>query len=280
MSKVNPVLIRDFDKAFSFESFGVRIRVESTDAELLSRAELVVKRALAGNITIIENTPRPEFSFGLTRSASGELMLYRDGELLAQNAVEFPLLRYFNAMVRIRVAEFAVGKIFLHSGAVAIGGRGLILPGNSYSGKSTLVSELIKRGAEYYSDEYAVLDEAGLNYPFPRDISLRDSNGGRTNVTDSPPESFGASVGSAAVPVRMVLITGYEEGAIWQPELLTHGQGIFELIPFTIPLKNNAEFSLRVLKNSLSRAIIARSPRGDSTKFAEIILSFFEKVIN
>lgn len=280
MSKVSPVFAPDFDKAFSIESFGVRIRIESTDAELLAKAESVAGRALAGNISLIENTPRPEFSFGLTHSTGGELMLYRDGEFLAQNAAEFPFFRYFNAMLRIRVAEYAVGRLFLHSGAVAINGQGLILPGNSYSGKSTLVAELIKRGAEYYSDEYAVLDEAGLNYPFTRDISLRDSAGGRTNETDSPPESFGARIGRAAVPVRMVLITAYEEGAFWRPEMLSEGKGIFELIPFIIPLKNNAEFSLRVLKNSLSRAIIARSPRGDSRKFAEIILSFFEKVIN
>jgi hypothetical protein len=31
----------------------------------------------------------------------------------------------------------------------------------SYSGKTTLVSELIRAGATYYSDEYAVIDERG-----------------------------------------------------------------------------------------------------------------------
>ncbi|HBR56902.1 MAG TPA: hypothetical protein DEA22_05455 [Blastocatellia bacterium] len=279
MSNVRPVLLRDFDKAFSFESFGVKIRIESIDADLLEKASSVVQKALAGNFSLIENDPQLEFSFGLTRSTGGALVLYRDGQFLMQNDLEVPLLRYFNAMIRIRVAEFAVGKVFLHSGAVAVNGQALLIPGNSYSGKSTLVADLIKNGAEYYSDEYAVLDEEGLNYPFPRDLSLRDINGGRTKENDLSPDALGASVGKAAIPVRLILITKYEEGALWQPEMLSLGQGIFELIPFTISLKNNAEFSLRVLKNSLSRAIIAKSPRGDSTKFAETILSFFDKVI-
>lgn len=280
MSEPCPVFIGKFEKVFTFESFGVGIRVESTDSELLEKAETVVRRAFVSNFRFIENDPPAKFSFGLARAEKGKLVLFRDGEYFSRGETELAFFRYFNSMLRIRVAEYAVGKVFLHSGAVGINGTALLIPGNSYSGKSTIVAELIKNGAEYYSDEYAVLDEDGLNHPFPRDVSLRDKVNGKTDVLDFSPASFGGRVGTKAIPVGAVLITEYKSDAVWRPEMLSHGQGILELVPQTISLQNNAEFSLRVLKNSLSRAIIARSPRGDSKRFAKTILSFFEKAIN
>ena len=66
--------------------------------------------------------------------------------------------------------------MFVHAGVVAVDGRALLLPGGSFTGKTTLVAALLRAGAQYGSDEYAVLDEAGLVLPaYPRPLSIRNA---------------------------------------------------------------------------------------------------------
>lgn len=280
MPKARPVFTGEFDKVFSFESYGVKVRIESSSEDLLKRSVAMARRALANNLEIIENTATTEHSFGIARSDTGTLILYRDGEYLSHGDIERNFFRFFNSMLRIRVAEHAVGRVFIHAGVVGWRGKAIVIPASSFRGKTTLVAELVKNGALYYSDEYAVLDENGLNHPFSRDLSIRHEGIKGIGEFDVSAKSLGGSEGWEPIPVGLVLITHYEPDAAWQPEMLTQGQGMFEIIPHTIPLQKNVEFSLGVLKNSLSNAIIAKSPRGDSEQFAKIILSFFENQVN
>ena len=50
--------------------------------------------------------------------------------------------------------------------------NGSWLPGHSFSGKSTLVAALVRAGAVYYSDEFAVLDPDGFVHPYAKALSL------------------------------------------------------------------------------------------------------------
>ena len=55
-----------------------------------------------------------------------------------------------------------------HAGVVGWRGRAIVIPGRSHAGKSTLVAELVRRGAVYYCDEFAVLHETGRVHPYRR----------------------------------------------------------------------------------------------------------------
>jgi hypothetical protein len=61
-----------------------------------------------------------------------------------------------------------------HAGAVAIDGRGVLLVGAKGSGKSTLAAYLAKQGAEYLSDELALLrfDDARI-VGFPKSVTVK-----------------------------------------------------------------------------------------------------------
>lgn len=48
--------------------------------------------------------------------------------------------------------------LFVHAGAVELGGRACVLVGSSGSGKTSTVAALLARGAAYLSDEVALLD--------------------------------------------------------------------------------------------------------------------------
>jgi hypothetical protein len=61
-----------------------------------------------------------------------------------------------DSQIRIHVGAHASDWTFVPAGVVALGRRALVIPGESFSGKSTLVRALVERGTAYYSDEYAV----------------------------------------------------------------------------------------------------------------------------
>ena len=73
------------------------------------------------------------------------------------------------------VAVASGRRAFLfHAGAVARGGKALLLSARSRMGKTTLVLNLLRRGCDFLSDEVAWLDpETGMVTPFPRKINMR-----------------------------------------------------------------------------------------------------------
>ena len=63
--------------------------------------------------------------------------------------------------LQLHVAEQARRRLFVHAGVVGWKGRAIVIPGRSFTGKTTLVAELVRAGASYYSDEYALIDSRG-----------------------------------------------------------------------------------------------------------------------
>ena len=122
---------------------------------------------------------------------------------------------------------------------------------------------MIKNGAEYYSDEYAVLDADGFLHPYPKMLSMRGIINEYDQV-DMPPDDFGAKTGKKKIPVKLILITEFEIGTQWKPKILNSGEGIMEILQHTIPIRLNPEFVLKVLKKTASRAIIAKGKRGEA----------------
>src|SRR5262249_36246454 len=108
------------------------------------------------------------------RSGKSRYAVYVNGALLMWSTTSEACLRTFEADVQLHVAEMAPERVFVHAGVVAYQGRGILLPGRSFAGKSTLVRELVQAGAQYYSDEYAVLDADGAVHPYPRPLSIRN----------------------------------------------------------------------------------------------------------
>jgi hypothetical protein len=265
-----------FDHRLLFESYGVTVAIEATDGDLLKEAESTAHKALVNRLTIIENGS-PDHIFSIGRDPDGTFRLLKNGEELSYDTSLSRFFKFFNSMLRIAVAEHAEERVFVHAGVVGWKGRAIIIPAYSFRGKTTLVAELVKNGAQYYSDEYAVLDVDGRVHPFERSLSVRDENYAHTDV---PIEGLGGDVGSEPIPVGLVVITEFEAGATWNPEKLTLGRGIMEVIPHTISRNFNTVLSLKVLNTALSDAIILKSSRGDALGFAPELLAFFDKYIN
>ena len=274
-------LREEFDRKLVFESFGARILLESSSQELLEMALKTARKALVGNIRVIENPEESQMSyrFGFKFDEDGVWSLHENGVQTNYGGSAFIFFKFFDSMLRLRVGENAVNRVFVHAGVVAWKGRAIVVPAKSYKGKTTLVAELIRNGAEYYSDEYALLDEIGLVHPFPRELAIRD-------VHYSSPDSrvsasrLGGKTGVKPISIGAVLFTEYQERARWDPKSLTIGQGIVETIPHTLPVHLNTKFSLEVLNKAFKGAIIAKSFRGDAKHACPEILAFLDNYLN
>lgn len=267
----------NLENEFRFKSYGVTIGIESNREDVLSKAESVVRKSLLDRIEVIEKGP-VDHLFGITLDDAGVYTLSQNGEKNTHGESERNFFKFFGSIIRLTVAEFAESMVFVHAGVVGWKGNAIVFPARSFQGKTTLAAELVRNGAAYYSDEYAIFDENGLVHSFPRHLAMRGIEEEYIQ-TDVSVDSLGGAIGDEPIPVGMVLITEFDPAAEWQPTVLSDGQGVMEMIPHTIPIRFNPDFSLKVLKRIANRAIIAKSPRNDAKEFSKILLNFFDNAL-
>lgn len=268
---------RLLDKHFCFESYGVIIRVESHRSDLLKDADRTIRKALVGQVRIVDNQ-ETEHVFGIGIDRDQWYFVRIDDEVQPHSRKRNELLKYLDTLVRLRVAEFAVDRVFVHAGVVGWNGKAIVFPANSRHGKTTLTAELVRNGATYYSDDYAVFDADGFVHPFARLLSVREPvpEGQPGKVVDVDVRSLGGIPGTEPLPVGFVLLTEFKNGARWKPKILSPGEGMIEMITQTIPIRREPEFSLNVLKKITTRATIAKGFRNDAKDFAKKFLEFVD----
>jgi hypothetical protein len=159
--------------------------------------------------------------------------------------------------------------LFVHAGVVGWQGKAIVIPGRSHSGKTTLVSALIKAGATYYSDEMAVFDPEGRVHPYPIPLSVREA-AGRCRYT---PEQLGSTAGREPLPVGLVVATRYEAGARWRPRELSPSRAMLALLDNTVAARKDPRVSLPILRRVVSQAPTLRTKRGEAVDVVEKILA-------
>jgi len=188
----------------------------------------------------------------------------RDTSLnLVLEALETDLQRY--------TAEATPQMTFLHAGVVGWQGRAIVIPGHSLSGKTTLVREMLRLGATYYSDEFGVIDDSGLVHPFVRPLGIReDPSYAQTKYTA---KSLGAASGIKPLTMGMAVICKYEAGARWQPAPLSRGQGALELLANSVAVRSQPHQTLRRLQKLVTHAVFIKGTRGEAREAAASILN-------
>jgi len=201
-------------------------------------------------------------------------VLYCGAQRLAREREISPILRILQTEIRRVVAEAAPRRVFVHAGVVEWCGRAIVVPGRSMSGKSTLIAEMVRLGATYYSDEYAVLDEKGFVHPFPKPLSLRRP--GSFEAFDHALEEFGGREGAKSIPVGLIAVTRYVPGARWRPRELTRGQGLLGLLSHSIAARRQPSRVMRTLRRTVAQAAVFKSVRGEASDTAKALLSRVE----
>lgn len=258
----------------TLDSYGTRVGIRTNDPTLLD--EVIGRlppgwKAPKGPIvdrlySIIRGDAKDEH-----RQVRRLHLAYANELRLARASDLDDVMNAFESDVQLYVAEMAHSRVFLHAGVVGWRGRAIVIPGPSFSGKTTLVAALAKRGATYYSDEYAVLDGRGRVHPFPRPLSIRHGQG-------EPPsrcrvETLGGVVGVQPLPMSLVLITRYKPGARWVPQRLSAGQASLALFANTVAARRQPRLAFATLSHALSHALVLKGVRGDAEAIAGAVLN-------
>jgi hypothetical protein len=201
-------------------------------------------------------------------------LLYAGAELIARSLDAGAVFERFESDLQLYVAERAPRRLFVHAGVVGWKGRAVVIPGRSLSGKTTLVVGLVRAGAEYYSDEYAVLDQEGRVHPYARPLAVREGEGlGQTRRTV---DEFGGRAGRGPLPVGLVVVGRYEQGMSWRPRRLTPGECVLELLSNTVPARRSPARALGTLTKAAAGAVALAGPRGEAASVARAILRSLE----
>ena len=260
---------------FSLKSYGVRIGIRSNDAAALERvcSHLPSEWERTSSIAVDRVYSILVAEKGKRGKASRLNLLYGDDAQLASSKGLTDVFERFESDLRLFVAELATHHVFVHAGVVGWKGQAIVIPGRSYSGKSTLVAELVRAGATYYSDEYAVLDARGRVHPFSKPLELREEGDFRqTKITVA---ELGGQTGTKPLPVGLVLMTEYKNGARWRPRKLTAGNGVLEMLFNTVSARRSPGRALATLQRVAARADVLKGVRGDAGK---VVLAVLQRV--
>ena len=261
---------------FSLKSYGVRIGIRSNDASVLDR----VCEHLPHDWET-SSSPVVDRVYSILLGGAGPRanvrrfnLLYGDHLQLARSTDLELVLERFESDLRLFVAELAKHRVFVHAGVVGWKGKAIVIPGRSYSGKSTLVAELVRAGATYYSDEFAVFDSRGRVHPFAKPLELREE--GEYTQTKVSVAELGGHSGTKPLPVGLVLMTQFKSGARWRPRRLSAGKGVLELLFNTVSARRNPERALATLQRVTAKADVLKGVRGDATEAVPAMLQRVE----
>lgn len=251
----------------SFEAYGVIGALNASRPELLDRARSV----LPPGWTPANGAVPPGGRFSIAHH-NGAIEV-RVGDTAQIRTVDLDVaLAVLDAQVRAYVSLQAPERIFVHAGAVANDGGAILIPGLSFSGKTTLVAALVHAGATYYSDEYAVLDEHGLVHPYPKPLSIR---AGARRGTDHAVTTLGGEAGTDPLRVALIAVTSYRPGARWNPQRQSPGAGAMALLSNTVPARDRPAQALAAIRQAAASAAVLEGERGEAAETAAHLLTVF-----
>jgi hypothetical protein len=258
---------------FTFLSYGNRIGIRTNRPELMERMlDLIppgwepVRSPLVDRLYSV----LLPHSNGKSSKIRRFNLVYGDLDQIARTPAVADALSLMECNLQIYTAAMAKNRIFVHAGVVGWRGKAIVIPGTSFSGKSTLVAELVRAGATYYSDEYAVFDRRGHVHPYARSLSIREKRTGKTDRF--PVASLGGVAGVEPLPVGLVVASMYKPGAHWQPRNLSPGLGILELLSHALPARQRPRMAIDAIQRAVKRARVVKSPRGEAREVVDSIL--------
>lgn len=253
----------------TFNCYGVKIGVIVNRIELLqSIRDLLPVDAREVALNEVDHL----FSIVAFGDGNPENALFCNGREWIKDPNLESLFSILQAQMRQKVAEFTNEKVFIHAGVVVYKNCLIMLPGNSFAGKTTLTAALVQAGAVYYSDEFAIVDRNGIVSPYPKPLSMRKRGSRESLQVEIGVEHFGGKQGVEPLPVKLVVITKHQPRARWRPEVLSAGQAILELLKHANNSLRHPQIVLPVLQKIAENARVIRSPRGAAEICAAAIL--------
>jgi hypothetical protein len=256
----------------AFISYGLKIGIQVNHLDILIQLSDYLPPGW-------EHSPSPlvDKLYSLILAANGQEYLLSDeeGELARTTELDRILLA-LDANLRIYIGTSVQDLLFVHAGVVGWRDLAIVIPGRSFSGKTTLVAALVKAGAVYYSDEYAVFDSNGLVHPYPRNLSIRQASGDR--IKTCPVAELGGRYGSKPLAVGLIVSAHYQSGSQWNPTWISPGAALLALLDNTLVARTRPQFAMSILATAVSDTFALQSQRGEASEVAVALLSELEQL--
>lgn len=251
--------------SFAVQAFGIEVRAAASSAEALA---LLQRCVFPSSLRLSAPARTPDLAL-LLEQKDGRFHLSADGLPISSSSELEPL-----GIEAVRVIDESVTRKIdpyraMHAGVVAWGGNALALPGASHAGKSSLVAELLRCGATYYSDEYAVLDAAGFVHPYPRPLLLRNGSPQQSPV---PAEECGGQTAIGPARLRWILGVQYRAGSTWSIAPVSQSAGVMMLLQNTPHAWAETPNLVQTVERAVATAACFSGTRGEARDAASEIL--------
>jgi hypothetical protein len=258
---------RAAEQTIDLTCFGVPLRLRASRG--------AAARALDGILppgAVLEAVREPVAELALTEVGDDAFTVIEGSREVVRDARTEIAIDVLDASIRRTIAHYAPQHVFVHAGAVKAGDVAVVVPGNAFSGKSTLVAALVRGAADYLSDDLVPIDSEGAVHPYPRRLALREEGGPtRRRVTA---RDLGGRDGTGPVMVGLVVRAIYVPGARWGPELAGAGRAALGLLVHTVTVSEDPVRALPILRRTTAAARILEGERGEADGCAEAILAF------
>ncbi len=250
--------------SFDLEAFGVHFRLTAGCAD----AYVTLDRYVFPWLRRIEaKAGRPDLTVRMDQAA-GEFRLSVGDVVLATAAEPLGLVRVLIQTLDEVIIQRLTTLRAVHAGAVEWRGRVLLLPGATHAGKSALVAELLRRGATYFSDEYALIDAEGRVHPYPRPLLVR--NGGPEQHPLLSRE-LNAPAGDAPAHVGWIFALAYNPESAWGVTTVSQSEALMTLLRNTPHALAESPEMIGTFECAVSQAECFAGVRGDAAEAVDKI---------
>jgi Rps23 Pro-64 3,4-dihydroxylase Tpa1-like proline 4-hydroxylase len=260
--------------------YGVEFRlVDDTGAGLCSRLRAALPPEFVDpsvpGVEVISYKVAPEISAG-SRAVHGYRVTCNGVTVESFDvATEDSALELLLRNIDHTISRRSYQGLFVHAGVVGWRGLAIVIPGRSLTGKTTLVSELVRLGAMYYSDEFAVLDDSGYVHPYRRPLVLRDEVIGTSHDLRLQWEGMPAE----PLPIGLIVVAPYQPGATWRPNIIRSARAVLPIIEGAVLARQESARILRIAARIAPRLVTLQGVRPEATETAAQLLELVDDAL-
>ena len=111
-----------------------------------------------------------------------------------------------------------------------------------------------------------------ITHAFPKPLSIRQYDG--RGMQKCSAQSLGGKTATRSLPVGLVVVTRYRQGAHWRPRKISPAEGLLALLANAPTALTRSEDAMSTLKQVVTNAVTLRGNRPDADKVAPALLDY------
>jgi Rps23 Pro-64 3,4-dihydroxylase Tpa1-like proline 4-hydroxylase len=249
------------------------------EIRIIDNAELGLCQRLGESLppefTVPGGTSEIAVTYVVMQSEASEFLVTCDDTTLFATDEEEEVYEWLRRDIDLTVARRAPQRLFVHAGVVGWRGVGIVIPGRAAIGKTTLVAELVRRGAVYYSDTFAIFDAQGRLHPYRNPIEL-DPGGSEQPHNLRLIRDDGST---EPLPLGLIVSGAYTAGVEWRPTLLRGPQVAGLLVDDSVLVGEDAVHLQQIAVQAARDAVALCGPRAEAEDVATLLLDLIDDAL-